>query len=125
MSTPTDALKQITLHVQEQTSTHYQVRLTIDEQLAKGTLAVLTPVGEVSQHFEMTQVKKGKNGTQLTCIIRGATTTLTLEGDKNPPKLRVVATLLLPIFNATYHLSQAEHQRLVQWVNTLAIGALA
>jgi hypothetical protein len=125
MRTPTDALKQITLHVQDQTSAQSQVCLTIDEPLAKGTLAVLTPEGEVSQHFEMTQVKKGKNGMQLVCIIRGATTTLTLEGDKNPPELRVVVTLFVPIFNATYYLSQAEHQRLIQWVNTLAIGALA
>jgi hypothetical protein len=125
MRTPPGTLKQITLHVQDHTSTPYQVRLTIDDQLAKGTLAVLTSAGEVSQRFEMTQVKKGKNGTQLACIVRGATTTLTLEGDKNPPELQVVATLFVPIFNATYHLSQAEHQRLIQWVNTLAISALA
>jgi hypothetical protein len=125
MRTPTDAIKQITLHVQDQTSSQYQVRLTIDEPLAKGTLAILTPEGEVSQHFEMTQVKRGKNGSQLVCIIRGASTTLTLQGDKNPPELRVVATLFVPIFNATYYLSQTEHRRLIQWTNTLAIGALA
>ena len=123
MRTPPGALKQITLHVEDYTRTQYQVHLTIDEQLAKGTLTVLTPEGEVAQHFEMTQVKKGKNGTQLACIIRRASTTLTLEGDKNPPELRVVATLFVPIFNATYHLSQAERQRLVQWVNTLALSA--
>jgi hypothetical protein len=125
MRTPNDVLKQITLHVQDQTSTRYQVRLTIDEPLATGTLAVLTPEGEVSEHFEMTQIKQDKNGSQLVCIIRGASTTLTLEGDKDPPELRVVATLFVPIFNATYYLSQAEHQRLVQWMHTLAIGALA
>ena len=126
MKTPTDALKQITLHVQDQTSSQHQVRLTVDEQLAKGTLAIsTTPEGEASRHFEMTQVKKGKNGMQLACIIRGASTTLTLEDDKNPPELRVVATLFVPIFNATYHLSHAESQRLIQWVNTLAIAASA
>jgi hypothetical protein len=99
--------------------------LTIDEQLAKGTLAVLAPTGEAVQSFRMRRVKKGKNGTQLTCIIRGATTTLTLEEDTQPPQLRVAATLVFPVFNATYRLSQAEHRRLVQWVNTLAIGTLA
>jgi hypothetical protein len=125
MSTPPDTPKQITLHMEDHTSTQYQVRLSIDEALARGTLAILTPEGEVSQHFEMTQVQKGKNGPQLRCLIRGASTTLTLEGDKNPPALRVVATLFVPIFNATYYLSQAEHQRLLQWVNMLAIGAVA
>jgi hypothetical protein len=111
--------------VQDQTNTNYQVRLSIDELPANGTLAVLTPEGETAQHFALTQVKKGNNGTQLTCTVRGTTTTLTVDGDKNPPELQVVATLFWPIFSTTYRLHQAEHERLVQWINALAIAVLA
>jgi hypothetical protein len=120
-----EAYKQITLHVQDQNSTNYEVRLTVNEQPANGTLAILTPGGDVTQHFRLTQIKKGKNGTQLTCTIQGATATLTIDRSKNPLELRVVATLFFPIFNATYCLSQIEYQRLARWINSLSIGALA
>jgi hypothetical protein len=125
MNTPNEALKQITLQVQDRDGTTYQVRLTVDEPPAKGALAILTSTGDTAQRFDLTQVKKGRNGTQLTCTVQGATTTLTLDDGKNPPELRVVATLFLPIFSATYRLNQGEHQLLVQWINALAIGTLA
>jgi hypothetical protein len=50
---------------------------------------------------------------------------VTLNGVKNPPEIRIVATWFVTIFDATYHLSPTEHQRLVQWINTLTIDALA
>jgi hypothetical protein len=122
MNTPDHTLKQIALEVQDQNRTPYQVHFTIDEAAASGELAILTAADEVARRFELTRVKKGHDGTQLTCTVRGATTTLTLDNSKNPPELRVVATLLFPIFSATYYFSQTEHQRFVQWINTLAIG---
>jgi hypothetical protein len=124
MSLANDVHKQLILHVQDQHGSNYQVRLTIDEQAANGTLAVCSPTGEVSQQFAFTQIKKNLHNTQLTCVVRGATTRLTLDDRKNPPELQVVATLFWPIFSAAYRLTQAEYQRLAQWIHTLAITVL-
>src|SRR5262245_11851379 len=124
MNTHHNTMKHITLQVQDQHHTVYQVDLTVNEQAAIGILVILAAGGAVPQRFDLSQIKKGLNGTQLTCTVRGAATTLALHGDTTPPEMRVVATLFVPIFTATYFLSQEEHQRFVQWINALAIDAL-
>jgi hypothetical protein len=125
MTTHNSTHKHIVLQAQDQQRRTSQVRLTVNEHTASGTLAILTPTGTVTQQFDLTQIKKGRQGTQLTCTVQGAPTTLTLNGVKDPPEIRVVTTWLVPIFAATYRLSRTEHQRLVQWINALTIDALA
>ena len=124
MNTHNRAMKQITLQVQDQHCTAYHVDLSVDEPAAVGTLDIVAACGAAPQRFDLSQIKKGLNGTQLTCSVRGAATSLTLYGDKTPPEMRVVATIFVPIFSATYLLSQEEHRRFVQWINALAIDAL-
>ena len=114
--------KHISLQVRDQEDMAYTVRLAVAEQHETGTLAILTPAGEVVQQFELTRLKKGRDGTQLTCRVSGATVMLSLEPDKNPPELRVAASLFLPIFEASYRLSKAEQQHLAQWIDNLAIN---
>ena len=48
---------------------------------------------EVDQQFELSHHRKDRGGTQLTCYVSGATATLSLQGDKNPPELHVSASL--------------------------------
>jgi hypothetical protein len=114
--------KHTSLQVRDQEGTAYTVRLAVAEHYETGTLAILTPTGEVAQRFELTHLKKGRDGTQLTCRVSGATVMLSLEHDKNPPELRVAASLFLPIFETTYRFSKAEQQHLAQWIDNLAIN---
>jgi hypothetical protein len=125
MNTDNRTMKHITLQVQDPQCTVYQIRLTVDEAAASGTLAILTPEGTVAQQSDLLRLKKDINGTQLACTVRGATTTLVLHGDKTPPEMQVVASLFWPIFDATYRLSQEEHQRFMQWIQTLTLDLLA
>jgi hypothetical protein len=122
MTSHAGSTKHISLQVREQEGTAYTVRLAVAEQHETGTLAILTPTGEVVQQFELTHLKKGRDGTQLTCRVSGATVMLSLEHDKNPPDLRVAASFFFPIFDASYRLSKAEQQHLAEWINNLAIN---
>jgi hypothetical protein len=117
--------KHIALQVRDREGTAYTVQLAVAEQHETGTLAVLTPAGEVVQRFELTYLKKGEDGTRLTCYVSGATVTLALARDNNPPQLCVSASVFFPIFEASYQLSQAEQQRFRQWINELSIPMLA
>jgi hypothetical protein len=125
MTSYVGSTKHICLRVRNQEGTSYTVRLAVAEQNETGILAILAAAGEIAQQFELTHLKKGRDGTQLSCYISGATTTLSLERDKNPPELRVTASLFLPIFDAVYRLDPAERQRFIEWINGLSIGRLA
>jgi len=120
-----ESTKHISLQARDQAGTAYTVRLAVAEQHETGTLSILTPAGEVVQHFELTHLKKGQDGTRLTCHVSGATATLSLERDEDPPQLHVAASLLVPIFDAVYPLDRAEHQRVIEWIKGLCIGGLA
>ena len=122
MTSHVGSTKHISLQVRDQQGTAYTVRLAVAEQQETGTLAILTPTGAVAQQFELSHLKKGRDSTQLTCRVSGATVLLSLEHDKNPPELRVAASFFFPIFDASYRLSQAEQQRLTEWINNLAIN---
>jgi hypothetical protein len=120
-----ESTKHISLQVRDQEGATCTVRLAVTEQNETGTLSILTPAGEVAQPFELTHLKRGKDGTQLTCYVSGATAALSLERDKNPPALHVVARLFVPIFDDVYHLDRTEHQRFIEWINGLSISGRA
>jgi hypothetical protein len=122
MSGPT---KHISLQVQDQEGTAYTVRLAVVEPHETGTLSILTPAGELAQQFELTHLQKGKDGTQLTCHVSGATVTLSLRHDNNSPQLHVAASWFFSIFDAVYRLDRAEHRRFSEWIKGLSIGGLA
>jgi hypothetical protein len=117
--------KRISLQGRDQEGTPYSVQLAVAEQHETGTLSILTPTGDVAQQFELTHLKKSKDGTRLTCYVSGATATLSLGRDKDPPELHVTASLFVPIFDAVYPLDRAEHQRLIEWITGLSLGELA
>jgi hypothetical protein len=116
--------KHISLQGRDQAGAPYTVQLAVAEQNETGTLRLLTPGGEVVQQFELTHLKKGKEGTRLTCHVSGATATLSLEHDKDPPALHVTASLIVPILDAVYPLDRAEHRRMIEWIKGLSIGSL-
>jgi hypothetical protein len=117
--------KHISLQVRDQEGIAYTVQLTIGEQSETGTLSILTPAGEVAQQFELTHLKKGQDGARLTCYVSGATATLSLERNTEPPELHVSASLFVTIFDAVYRLERAERQRVIEWIHALSIGGLA
>jgi hypothetical protein len=119
-----DSTKHISLQVRDQGGTVYTVRLRVAEQNEAGTLSILTASGELAQQFELTRLKKDKDGTRLTCNVSGTTATLSLERDKNQPQLRVSASLFFPIFDAVYQIDAAEQERFVAWINDLRVGIL-
>jgi hypothetical protein len=125
MTHPLGSTRQVSLQVRDQEGTASVVRLTVDESDASGTLSILTPAGGVSRQLALTHLKKARDGTLLTCYVSGATATLALQRDKNLPELHVSASLVLPIFEAVYHIDPAEQRRLMAWINALGIGILA
>ena len=125
MTHPLGSTQHISLQVRDQEGTASMVRLTVNESDASGTLSILTPAGEVSQQLAFTDLKKARDGTQLTCYVSGATATLSLAGDKSPPELHVLASLFLPVFEAVYQIDPADQERLMAWINALRIGILA
>jgi hypothetical protein len=125
MTQPLGSTEHISLQVRDQEGTASVVRLTVDESDASGTLSILTPAGGVSQQLALTHLKKAQDGTQLTCDVSGATATLSLERDKSPPELHVLASLFLPVFEAVYQIDPADQERLMAWINALRIGILA
>jgi hypothetical protein len=119
-----DSTKHIALRVRARDGTTQKIRLTVAEPHEAGTLVVLTPAGEVNQQFELSRLRKDRDGAQLTCYVSSATATLSLQGDKNPPELHVSASLFFPIFAAVYHIDAAEQERFTAWINDLRIGLL-
>jgi hypothetical protein len=119
-----DSPEHISLQVRDQEGTASTVRLTVDERDATGTLSILTPAGGVSRQFALTHLKKARDGTQLTCYVSGAAATVSLEHDKNPPELHVIASLFFPIFEAVYQMDAAEQERLRGWISNLSVGIL-
>jgi hypothetical protein len=125
MTQPLGSSEHISLQVRDQEGTASVVRLTVDESDASGTLSILTPAGGVSRQLALTHLKKAQDGTQLTCDVSGATATLSLERDKSPPELHVLASMFLPVFEAVYQIDPADQERLMAWINVLRIGILA
>jgi hypothetical protein len=117
--------KHLSLQVQDQEGTPCTVRLEVAEQDESGTLSILTPTGAMAQQFQLTYLKKANDGTRLTCHVRGATATLSLEGDTGPPALHVTASWFVTIFDDVYPLERAEYQRVIEWIKGLAISKLA
>jgi hypothetical protein len=122
---PVDSTEHISFQVRDQEGTTSMVRLTVDASDASGILSILTPAGGVSRQLALTHLKKAGDGTQLACYVSGATATLSLEHDKSPPELHVLASLFWPVFEAVYHIDPAEQERLMAWSKTLKIGILA
>jgi hypothetical protein len=125
MTHSSDSTQHISLQVRDQEGTTAMVRLTVDESDASGTLSNLTPAGEVSGELAFTDLKKARDGTRLTCYASGATATLSLARDKNPPELHVSASLFLPVFEAVYQIAPADQDRLMAWINALKIATIA
>jgi hypothetical protein len=119
-----DSTKHTALRVHASDGTTRTIRVTVAEPHEAGTLVVLTPAGEVDQQFELSHLRKDRDGTQLTCYVSGATVTLSLRGDKKPPELHVSASLFFPVFEAVYHIDAAEQERFMAWINDLRIGLL-
>jgi hypothetical protein len=119
-----DPAKHISLQVRDQQGIVYTVRLTVAEQNEAGSLSILTASGVLAQQFELTHLKKDKDGTRLTCNVSGATASLSLERNRNRPQLHVSASLFFPIFDAVYQIDAAEQERFVAWINDLRIGIL-
>jgi hypothetical protein len=124
MTHPLGSTAHISLQVRDQEGTASVVRLTVDESDASGTLSILTPAGGVSRQLPLTHLKKVQDGTQLTCDVSGATATLSLERDKSPPELHVLASIFLPVFEAVYQIDPADQERLIAWINALRICIL-
>jgi hypothetical protein len=125
MTHPSDSTQHISLQVRDQEDTAATVRLTVDESDASGTLSNMTPAGEVSGELAFTDLKKARDGTQLTCYVSGATVTLSSARDKSPPEVHVSASLFLPVFEAVYRIEPADQERLTAWINALKIGTIA
>jgi hypothetical protein len=115
----------IALRVHDQDGMAHDIHLTVAAPAGTGTLAILNPAGKVMQQFTFTRLQKSRDGKTLTCRIGFTTATLTLDDQPAPPQLRIAARAFLPLFNATYRLSQDEQQRLGAWIDTLSIGMLA
>jgi hypothetical protein len=116
--------KHISLQVRDQQGTVYTVELAVAEPDETGTLSILSPAGEAAQQFELTHLRKGEDGSRLSCYANGATATLSLEGDKNPPELHVSASFFFPIFEGVYQIDPAEQERFIRWIKELRIGLL-
>ena len=119
-----DSTKHIAVRVHASDGTTQTIRLTVAEPHEAGTLVVLTPAGELDQQFELSHLRKDRDGTRLTCYVSGATATLSLQGDRNPPELHVSASLFFPVFKAMYQIDAAEQERFMAWINDLRIGLL-
>jgi hypothetical protein len=125
MTHPLGSIEHVSLQVRDREGAASTVRLTVDESDASGTLSILTPAGGVSQQLALTRLRKAPDGMQLTCDVSGATATLSLARDKSPPELHVLASLVLPVFEAVYQIDPADQERLMAWINALRIGTLA
>jgi hypothetical protein len=115
----------IALRVHDQDGAAYDIDLTVAAPAGTGTLTILNPNGNVTQQFEFARLQKSRHGKTLTCRIGFTTATLTLDDQATPPQLHIVARAFLPLFKATYTLSQEEQQRLIAWIDRLAISAMA
>jgi hypothetical protein len=125
MTHPLGSTEHISFPVRDQEGTASMVRLTVDASDASGTLSILTAAGGVSRQLALTHLQKARDATRLTCDVSGATVTLSLERDKSPPELHVLASLFWPVFEAVYQIDPADQERLMAWINALKIGILA
>jgi hypothetical protein len=76
------------------------------------------------QQFELSHLKKSRDGMRLSCHVSGATARLILKRDKNSPELHVSGSVFSPIFEAVYPIIPTEQERFMEWINTLSIGIL-
>jgi hypothetical protein len=121
----TASTQQMTLQVQDTEGHVYNVLIRVDEKAAQGTLLITgSAAGETSQ-YELTQLRKSRDGKTLAFKSSGATVTLTIEEAHTPPRLHLIARLFVPVVDTTYTLSPAEQERLVAWINTLGLGVLS
>jgi hypothetical protein len=114
---------QITLQVYDQAGNAYDLHLVVREQTEQGTLTLRNPQGEVIQQFELAHLQKSQDGTAMACRVGLATATMTID-TANQPRLHIVARALLPLFQATYTLSDADRQRLRTWIQTLTLQSV-
>jgi hypothetical protein len=115
--------KRISVGVRDEEGIAYAVDLSLDEIAGDGRLSIAGPAGEANREFKLSQLKKSADGRSLQCKVSGATTTLSLHDDAEPPQIRVVARLLFPVFDGRYRIERPEHRRLVRWIRTLALDA--
>ncbi len=122
MTNPIGSTKRISLQIRDHEGIAYTVDLTVTEEDKTGTLVVFTADSRVVEKFGLRNLQKSEDGKNLTCHVSGATVTLSLESDEDPPALQVAARYVFPFFDATYHLSRTEQQRFVDWIRDLGIG---
>jgi hypothetical protein len=115
--------KRISVGVHDDEGASYAVSLSIDEIAGEGRLSIARLADGTSRQFELSQMKKSADGRSLQCKVSGATTTLSLDDEANPPEIRVVARLLFPVFDGRYRIERPEQRRLVRWIRTLALDA--
>jgi hypothetical protein len=115
--------KRISVDLHDAEGVAYAVSLSIDEIAGEGRLSIAGPSDGASRQFELSQLKKSADGRSLQCKVSGATTTLSLDDEAEPPEIRVVAHLLFPVFDCRYRIERPQHRRLVRWIRTLALGA--
>jgi len=116
---------QITLQVYDQAGNACDLQLIVREQTGQGTLTIKNPQGEVTQQFALARLRKSQDGTTVTCHVGIATATMTIDQDAAPPRLHIVARAFLPLFHATYTLSQEDQQPLIAWLQTLQLATLS
>jgi hypothetical protein len=120
-----ESAKHISVQVQDKGKTPYTILLSVEEVAEKGVIEVADDKGAVLQKHVLTQMRRNGKGDKIVCKVDRATVTITIDGEKTPPDVRLVATLFFPIIDTTYTLSHTEQQRLVAWIRTLAISALS
>jgi len=126
MTNPVGSTKRISLQVRDhQEGTVYTVELMVTERDKTGTLVVLTQDRKMIEKFGLRNLQKSEDGKHLTCRVSGATVTLSLESDNDPPALQAAARYVFPFFDATYYLSRTEQQHFTDWIRDLGIGVLA
>jgi hypothetical protein len=125
MTHASDSTGHISLHVRDREGAALTVHLTVDERDASGTLGILAPGGGASRQFALTHLQKAPDNTQLSCHVSGTTATFSLERDRQPAELHVVASLVFPIFEGVYQMDAAEIERLGAWIDKLGISTFA
>lgn len=115
----------ITLQVCDLRGQTYHVQLQVDEPTATGTLTVRHEATGSTQQHALSALQKSQHGKALQCKVGMATATFTLQEAQDPPRLHLQARVFVPVFDETYTLAPAEHQRLSAWMDALRPGASA
>jgi hypothetical protein len=116
-----ERMKRISVGVQDEAGVPHAVSLAIDERAGQGSLSIQGAPDVAGRRFDLSELKKSPDGRTLQCRISGATATLALDAGADASELRVVARLIVPIFDARYRIAAADYKRLAQWIKTLAI----